>query len=238
MILKTLFAQLARGELSNLAMSEEGEGNSKTIKVSEHPKIIDYVNDGLLQIYSRFILSDKTIIIEQVEHITNYHLDIKYAESSESNTPYHYIKDLLAEPFEGDAIKILSVFDSAGQQRRLNDIAYPDSLFTPQPTTLQVPAPVDGQALGVSYQARHRELKSSGDAYLNQEIVVPFFLENTLKNFVAYKSFSHMASQEAKVSAQEFFNTYETSCVDVEQRDLVNNTVSTTHSKLEAKGFV
>ncbi|AZO48057.1 hypothetical protein [Mesorhizobium sp. M4B.F.Ca.ET.058.02.1.1] len=99
-----LFRQLSFGELSNLAISESGSGQ---IILEKRPQLVQYTNDALLAIYSRFLLSEKDLLIELVNQITNYHLIPKYAETSGSDVDWPYIKDLPDEPFTGDLIKIL-----------------------------------------------------------------------------------------------------------------------------------
>lgn len=235
MTLEELCTRLSRGELSNLALGNEGRGS---IKEQDIPKIVEHANDGLMRIYARFLLDTKQLIIEQVAHITNYHLMAKFAESSGSNEHYKYIKDLPDEPYTGDAIKILDVHDSQGRKFKLNDKMDPLSLFTPAPQTLQVPRPNAGVPLGIEYQARHFILKDEGQDFLSQEIELPFVLEGALQSFVAYKIFSHMNGQDNLVKSQEHLNTFDSICVDVEARDLVNATFATSHHKLEARGFV
>lgn len=229
-----LFERLSYGELSNLSISGEGSGN---IIDTGKPKIILYTNEGLLRLFSRYILKQNQVIIETLQHITNYHFKKKYAESSGSNEPFKYIKDLPAEPFQEDVIKILEVFDSYGQPRLLNDKEDRRSLFTPQPDSLQVPHPVNGQALGVSYQARHQELDHKGDSILQQDIDIPFFLEKALQAYVASKVYSDMNGQENKITGQEHLAYYEAICADLETKDLINTTHHTTHQKLERRGF-
>ena len=230
-----LFERLSYGELSNLSISGEGSG---TIVDKSKAKLILYTNDGLLAIFSRYILKEKQVIIETLQHITNYHFQKKYAESSGSTEPFKYIKDLPYEPFQEDVIKILEVFDSYGQPRLLNDKEDARSLFTPQPNTLQVPLPINGQALGVSYQARHHELFRTGRGLLNQDIDIPFFLEKALQAYIASKVYSDMNGQENKITAQEHLGNYEAICLDLETKDLINTTYHTTHQKLERRGFV
>lgn len=232
MKLDELFSRLSYGELSNLSIGNEGRGS---LKEEDIPKVTAHVNDGLLRLYSRFMLSSKQLIIEQVRHITNYHLIRKYAESAGSDVEWPYIKDLPDEPFLGDVIRILEVHDSMGREFVLNDKDDPASLFTPAPQLLQVPDPKAGIALGIQYQARHIKLNNID---LEQEIVIPFVLEGALQSFVAYKIYSHMNGQDNQVKSQEHLNTYEGICADVEARDLVNETFATSHHKLEERGFV
>lgn len=229
-----LFRRLSYGEFSNLSISSSGSG--KIDKVS-YPKLIQYINQGLLALYSRFILSEKTVLIVCLEHVVYYHLKRRFAEASGSNETNHYIKDLIQSPFEEDVIKILEVFDSSGRPRVLNDKENQYSLFTPQPDILQVPNPIRGQALGIVYQARHRPLVDEGDDILSQDMDLPFFLEGALEFYVAHLLYSHMNGQENKITSQENLAKYEAVCAEVDSRDLANNTFATNHSKLEQRGF-
>ena len=232
MKLKDLLSRLSFAELSNLSIGNEGQG---TIKEEDIPKLVAHVNDGLVRIYSRFVLCTKQLLIEQVQHITNYHLIAKYAESAEADVPWPYIKDAPGNIFTGDVIRILEVHDVMGREYVLNDKDDPTSLFTPAPQLLQVPNPKAGKCLAVLYQARHDYIENDD---LEQEIVIPFVLEGALQAFVAYKVFSHMNGQENQVKSQEHLNTYDGICTDVEERDLVNATFATSHHKLENRGFL
>lgn len=232
-----LFRQLSFGELSNLAISDSGSGE---ILEEKHPQLIQYANDALLALHTRFLLNENDLLLEQVAHITNYHLKPKFAETSGSDAEYPYIKDLPDEPFKDDVIRILSVHSVDGRQFPLNDTGNPNSLFTPQPNILQIPRPQAGQPISVVYQAKHRKLDDrddSPDNVLDQDIEIPHYLENALQNYIAYKVFSHMNGQENTLKGQEFLSAYEATCLDIEQRDLVNQTTHTTHTKLEQRGF-
>lgn len=239
MKLVDLFRQLSFGELSNLAISKEGSGE---IVEEKRPQLVQYVNDGLLALHSRFLLAEKDVLIEQIDSVTFYHLSRKYAVTSNSDAQWHYIKDLPEDPFQEDLIKILSVFDvNTGCKRELNDTGNPVSLFTPQPNILQVPCPVTGEALCVIYQASHSKLDDRIDGpknLLDQSIDLPAYLKNPLQLYVAHKVFSHMNGQENVAKSQEYLASFETACLEVEDRDLVNQTFHTTHNKFKQRGFV
>jgi len=233
-----LFRQLSYGELSNLSVSRSGSGE---ILQEKWPQILQHTNDGLLALFTRFILREKHVLIEQVAHITNYHLHPKFAESSASTAEFPYIKDMPEEHFIDDVVKILRVQSVEGWPYPLNDAGREDSLFTPQPHVLQVPRPIAGDPLSVVYQAQHPLLDDrlgGPDNVLDQIIHLPHYLENALKMYIAHKVFSHMNGQENLIKSQELLAAYEAFCRDVEQRDLVNQTTHTTHSKLEQRGFV
>ncbi|KAB2751803.1 hypothetical protein [Brucella anthropi] len=233
-----LFRELSFGELSNLAISNDGSGD---IIENKWPQLIQYTNSALTMLHKRFILRENDLIIEQVAHITNYHLTPKYAESSGSNASWPYIKDLPDEKFEDDLLKILSVHDIYGRTLPLNDTQDCNSLFTPQPDILQIPRPVAGQPLSIVYQAKHRKLDDRGDGpdnVLDQEIFIPHYLDNALRLYIAHYVFSHMNGQENIIKSQEYLAAYEADCLRIEQSDLVNQTFQTSQSKLEQRGFV
>lgn len=244
MKLNELFRRLSFGELSNLSIADGGEG---TLVQSKHPRIIQYTNESLLRLYSRFVLKENDLIIEQVGHITNYHLRREFAESIAGNDgnpelmSVAYIKDLPCEPFDNDVIRIMEVFDSFGCLLPLNDPDHPESLFTPQLDTLQVPRPKHGVALGIRYQARHPIIRDKiireNEDLLEQEAEVPFFLEGALQALIASKVYSHMNGQENNVKSQEFLATYEMICQEIEAKDLASQTISASHSKLIQRGF-
>lgn len=229
-----LFKRLSYGELSNLSVGNDGAG---TIEEVHQPKLIHHINAALLTLFSRFRLSEKELLLIQVAHITHYHLIRKFAESTGADVPHAYIKDLSDQPFTGDVIRVLSVHSEFGQVT-LNDQANSWSIFTPQPDVLQVPDPREGRPLTVQYQARHPKLDDRDNKIIGQEIEIPFFLESALQFMIGSRVFSNMNGQDNIVKGQEYLAAYEAACVDVEQRDLVNQSFHTSHSKLEQRGFV
>lgn len=235
MNLNDLFQDLALGELSNMAMSENG-----TIIPDKRINITNYANEGMLALCSRFILIERTMLIEMREAKTNYHLLRRYAMSqySEDNPPDRfdlpYIFDSVGEPFEEDVIKILSVYNSFGQRIPLNDLNDPLSVFSPQSTVLQVPYPIPAQALTLEYQAKHRKLDHCD---CDMEIELPEVLHRALKAYIASKAYMHMNTQEMTAKGQEHSLTYEAICLEVVEKDLVNTSSQTTNTKFAKRGF-
>lgn len=231
-------ARLSRGPLSNLSISNDGDG---TIKETRLAGIIDALNEGLLELYSKFILSEGEIVLEQVEGMTNYKLHSDYAYSTGGVTPFEtYIKDLVERPYQNDLIKILAVYRLGGEEFALNDQTKADSLYTPQFDVLQVPDPVPGSPLSIMYQARHPEIVMpvSGDGHAEQEIILPAVLESALLSFVTYKVFFYMNGQEHSAKAVEHNTAYEAAVALVEEKDLVNSSMSNTNTKFNERGFI
>lgn len=234
MKISELYKTLSYGELSNLSIGMDGVGS---ILEDAKPRILHYANEGLTRLYGRFILKEKDVMIELVDHITNYHLLRMYAESyfDPEEVRYPYIKDLFNEPFTEDVIKILSVYNGVGQKLPLNDNERSDSLFTPTGKILQVPNPRTGVSLSVLYQAKHPELLPNDE---DQDIHLPQVLEGALVAFIAYKVFSHMNTDVSTAKAQEHMSVYASVCDEVEQHDLVNSSISTTNSCFRKRGWV
>lgn len=231
-----LLTRLSIGPLSNLSMSNEGDG---TIIESKQAKLIQSANDGLLQIYSRFIIAEKNIVIQMIDGITNYYLLKRFAQSNcEPGEPIGpdpiYIMDAL-EPFEQDVIKILTVYDHLGREQTLNDKGYKHSLFTPKFNQLQVPRPIEGMPLSVVYQARHRKLEPG---VMEADITVPEVLQEALVAYIASKVYSGMNGQENIATGQTYMNEFEGHCALITDRDLVNNTPATTSEIFTLNGWI
>ena len=237
-----LFRDLSYGELSNLYVGADGMG---VIEENQYPKLIQYANEGLRRLHGKFILREDDVLVEQLAHITNYHLRTKYSESAGADVPYRYIKDLPGEPFKDDVVKVIAVYRGDGYRYPLNDVGRADSLFTPSPTILQVPQPLQGMAMSVHYQAYHIPLADGQDGrgistreVLDQWIELTPILHGALQSYIAAKVYSHMGGQENMMKGTEHMANYEAICGEVMMNDLVTQTATTTNDKLEERGFV
>lgn len=230
-----LFEMLSLGELSNLSISNEGSG---TIPEKHQKKILLYANEGMMRIYSKFVLNEKDVTILLWDHITYYHLRKEFSKNFQAGendvcARIRYILDLPHEPFEEDVIRILQVYDAQGNPMPLNNEEHPLSLFTPQANVLQVPRPEADTALSVHYQAKHPVLTQD----LKQEIILPEVLQGALTSFVAYKVYSHMNTQESTAKSQEHYSLFTAICADVLENDLVNTSPSSTNIRFAANGW-
>lgn len=231
-----LFHDLSVGPLSNISLALEGSGE---IAEEKQAKIIKYANDALLRLHTRFILKEKDMLIELVDHITFYHLLPRFAQSNaqETGEEFPYIKDLPKEPFKGDVIKILNVYDSFGKLIPLNDLDRPGSYFTPQGDMLQVPRPITGLGISIAYQAKPEPLDKENPYLLDVEIVIPTVLEEALLSYISYKVFSEINTQEANVKSQEHLTIFTELCKEAVDFDLVNTSISTTNTRFRRNGW-
>lgn len=238
MKISELFQRLSFGELSNLSLANDGDGS---ISNPAKARLIHYTNEALLRLHSRFVLKETSLLLEQIGSRTNYPLLPQYAVSSTTSTETHrFILDSVSAPFLDDVIKVLRVNDEAGFVFPLNDDEDPNSLFTPQTNTLQIPVPQNEVVLAVTYQARHALLDSTltGSNLLNQTFSVPFVLEGALQAYVAHLVYSHMNGQENILKSQEYAGKYEQICAEIEKMDLANQTISVTNTRFEMRGWV
>lgn len=228
-----LLTKLAVGELSNLSMADE---NTSSIIPGKQAKIISHLNDGLMELYGRFILLEKSLLIRMVEGVTSYYLLKRFAQSQcvlVTTDPCYIIDEL--EPFEEDVIKILEVRDHYGRSVTLNDMNDEFSMFTPRPNMLQVPRPIEGLTLTIGYQAKHRKLEPG---VLEADIWLPEILHKALLNYIAGQVYSHMNGPENSEKGAEYMNKYENQCQLVVDRDLVNNTPATTSEIFKRNGWI
>jgi hypothetical protein len=236
MKLQELFSSLALGELSNLAMAENGNGSLTT---ASRPRIVACANEALIRLYSRFVLRERELILEMQENITLYWLKTQHAlsyvpQSVNEGTFPKYIIDSQAEPYQGDLLKILSVVDDLGSKVPLNDSSHPESVFTPQYNLVQIPVPIPERRLSVIYQAKHIPLTGN----LTQEIELPYVLFGALSAYIAYKVFSYMNTADGSAKSLEYAALYEKICAEAVDRDLVNTSMSTTNTRFNQAGWV
>lgn len=233
MKLSKLLRDLSYGKLSNLSIANSGDG---TITNKGLPQIILAANEGLLRLYSRFVLKEDAVFVEMLPNVTQYHLSSRYALSQKAQYPknYHYIIDH-GEPFEDNAIRIVSVMNECGYEYPLNDETKWNSLFTPQPLVLQLPRPIEGRPLSISYQARHSTLVAEN---LDAQIELPDTLYGALLSFVAHQIYSNMGGQDNIVKSQEQLASYELVCTEVENKDTVSNTISNDGVRFQNNGWI
>lgn len=231
MKLEELLKNLSLGELSNLAIGNEGAGY---ISDNNIPKLVLYINQSLAAMYTRFILKQSELMLRSYDHITFYYLRPEFAQSSDAPAHKKYIEDTKVEPYKGDIIRVLQVFNEFGIELPLNDNEQFAAVFTPQYDCIQLTRPVTGNVFSVLYQANHPTLN---DEDLSQEIRIPFFLEEALQAHVAYKVFSHMAGAENSAKALEHMQRFENICVEVVEKDLVHTSVSNTNIKANKRGW-
>jgi hypothetical protein len=232
MIVEEFIENLCMGELSNLYIGLEGQ-------VELHPqnkaKLINYMNQGLNALFSRFILRKKELIIIGKERMSTYIIDKTYSMTSGTGK-FKYIDDTCCETYDNDLVKILTVHNEVGLEFPLNVKSNNESLHTVAWNTLQIPHPVEGQAYFVMYQAKCPKLMADGTGC--EEVNLPPPMDEALSLFVAGKVYSHMNGEANKGTSQEFMAGFESKCLEVQQNDLGAESQIDDTPKAWMRGFI
>lgn len=233
MNLNTLFEQLAYGELSQHRVGKEG-----TIALADYPMLISHINHGLTLLHARLPLQHKELTLVQFKHITDYRLDPKYSVSAaDPDVIDKYILDTVEEPFSDDLIRIQSVFDGAGCNIPLNDEYAPNSWFTPNPDTIQIPYPVDGNVAAIIYRANHIRIPTDTVDAKSVNIELPTVLENALAAHVASRVFVSLGSVTSGQLSSYYGKLYQAEVAQVERLNLLQSSESNSDIKFEKGGW-
>lgn len=232
----TLLSRLAYGELSNLKMGDPLTG---TIAAANVPQVLSGINRALKDIFTRFKLSTKEILIEQSLDISHYFIRWEYAQSNtESTQPVKYIDDSNCEGFDGRIAKILSVYDSFGRQLFMNKLQEPLSVFTPEYDCLQITANHQSSEFYVIFQALHPEVEYTTDPAVDTVINIPPALEDPLILLTASKIYEAISGQANMTRSNLLHQQYEAKLVEAEIRDTPSLSENMSNGKLEQAGFV
>jgi len=232
MNLTTLFKNLALSELKNHAVSDK---LTRTIKEADQESIVILANDALTDLFTKFNLAEKEILVVTHLPYTHYYLRKEFAISNNLDAPVKYLDDNGRDPFEGDVIKILSVYNEYGQELYLNDQEQPLSVFTPQFDCLQITQTHEDKIFSVLYQALHEPLTLDN---LDEPFEIPFFLEQAVQSFIAAKVLGGMNGAEHSQKAAEHMSNYEMICSRAEQKDMATTSRGNSNMKLDQRGFV
>jgi hypothetical protein len=235
MNLQDFCKKLANGRLSNTSMVEDSAG--LIIKVAHRTKVIDAINEGLIRLYTRFILSEKDVVISLRDHITSYRLNSLYSESlyPQDGVEIPYILDLPGEVFSNDVIKVLAVYNHDGCELPLNNSTNVKSVFTPRFDVVQVPEPKTGELMNVVYQAKHILLTVADPL---EEITLPDTLYGALEAYVAHLLFADINSDDAKIRSDKQLAKYEQICGDVILTDTISLTNIQSNIKFQNRGWI
>ncbi|UYF10868.1 hypothetical protein 12VC501_gene0070 [Vibrio phage 12VC501] len=179
-----------------------------TLDVNNKRKLIACINIGLTELYTRFPLLTRELTLIQIEGKTIYPLRVENTLSNGELPSYDkYIDYAINYPFTGDLIRVLQVYDEEGNEVRLNDSTACRVVATPAMDVLEVPQPVDGDALFVIYQAKHPKVDES-----NINLYLPLHLKPLLLAYVAYRVYSGGTTQEHIMLANTMLQKFELLC--------------------------
>lgn len=239
MLLSKIFNSLTHGELSEIKI---GGADTHGIIANDYPRIINIINMGLVELYTRFPLNTREITLQLYEQITIYNLTSDYAESNIISTqPIKYILD--ADPvsnFTDDILLIKHVYEETGNEFPLNDLDAELSVFTPTPTTLQVIFPSNGDenTISIIYRAAPVDIPLTITDPDSVEVQLPIQYLEALTSYVAYKIINPRSNGAEGAGEFTGYNAkFESIVQNIKTLGIVNLD-NTQNQKLEKNGWL
>jgi hypothetical protein len=234
-----LIRRLALGELSNLKMASAGDG---TILAADLPKVLLQINNALTELFTRFTLSEREIVINTQTTIVQYYLRYEFAQSNLASTqPVLYLDDSGLVNWDGRIVKITKVFDGFGREHYLNKENEPLSLFTPQYDCLQITANHQTANFYVIFQALHPIVDYDTSTDPDTDTVIedlPPSLEKALELLAASKIYGNMNGEANLTKSAMLHQMYEAKLAEVGFTDSASTSENVSNSKLDRSGFV
>lgn len=248
MKLSEIFTQLAYGELSQLALGKNSDGE---LSEANFPALVSHVNLGLTALYKRFTLKEGRLTLALQSGMMTYPLAPAYAVNAVGSTqPVRFIEDTVEAPFLGDIHKVERIYTEAGWEMGLNDVDDEYACTTPSMLVLRVPAAVVAQEaalpselktskLDVVYRANHPAIELRG-GYIDPtkaEIELPISHLEALLYFVASRVNNPIGMSNEFHAGNSWAAKYEMECAKLETFDLRIDQGSR-NTRLERNGWV
>jgi len=233
MLLKEILEHLSYSEFSQISV---GGSTLGTTTVGDIPQIVSYINLGMADLYKRFLLSEKEVIIQQFANISEY---VIHSDNSVSvgTATYQYVKDTPLIPFQNDLLKIEQVFNEEGTELPINDPNEELSVYVPRYDTLQIQNPDNENAVSVTYRAAAVKLSTTTPDPDTMEIMVPGVLLSALLAFIAHRAHKPMAS-ETNRAGSDYLGQYLALCAEVDLFGSVNQNNTNNNTRFENSGWV
>ena len=223
-----VFTELVHGELSSHAIAMMG-----SISDTDTPRVISYINSGLLALYTRYPLLMQELRLQQYSHITSYKLSIEHARTNTSSDAVKYIIDSALCPFTGDVIRVEEIADEVGDVLEINSSDYDKVALLPSMDVIEIPNPTATNVLFVTYRAKHPTLTSKDD-----DIILPMHMLTALYAYIGSRVYAGGTAAEHVSKTAELTNKYEMLCQQFELQGMVNSDVQKINMRPELGGWI
>lgn len=229
MILAEFKEYLAYGELSNTRLGEE------LLLATQFPKVISAINLGLIELHKRFPILLSEVSIETSPTRSLYPISDmtgRAAMIAGDDPADFFVLDFPTSTFPNNIVKILTVYNSAGEELPLNDEADSKSIFTAGHNVLRLPYPMQ-EILRIRYHAVPATLHPC----VNEESeldIPPQFIE-VLILYVAYRMFAAINMSSAE--AVNYYAKFEAACALLNREGLWHKDMRS-NLRLDNNGWV
>jgi len=114
-VLQDFFDALAYSEFSDLAM---GNSQNGSLQEKEYPKVISALNLALNDMYRKFLLKVGVLYLREVKNQTIYYLRPEFVDDIGGLDTYILYDE--ENPFLGDLVKILAIYDQENNELPFN----------------------------------------------------------------------------------------------------------------------
>lgn len=204
MLVADIISSLRFGELRHFNF---GETEVEGLQEVHFPMVINLINQGMLDIYTKMPLQFKEVFIQPVTQMNIYKLHPRHAVTNLDSTAVKFIKDTIEDPFEGNILKVEAVYSEFGYEIPLNDHVNPDSIFTIALDTIQIPKPSEQIAMSVIYRSCPQPSEESID--ISQDLDLPLVYKQALIMFVSGKAHLTRAHMDSEIKHSDYMNRYE-----------------------------
>jgi len=200
------------GELAQLGVVKQLKSTVPADVVEAEKQIISYMNMGLIELYKRFNLLTKQTVVVLDMYETMYVID------------------------EPDLNEILAAYDEKGREYFINSENDAMSILTPNYNTIQVPNPIQDEAIFVIYSAAPVKLEWE-EGPLTATVPIPPNMLEALLHYVGYRGHGAM-SGEINSENNTHYMRFEASCTKLKEIGVFADDALVAGTKLENKGFV
>lgn len=188
-------------------------------------KIVSYINLGMIELYKKFNLKTEELVIELSGTRTIYTID--------SANALGYLDRGITD-YNG----IYAAYDEEGKEYRVNDENDALSILTPSYNQLQIPNPVEGEAVYVIYNAAPTDIVAAAYAdTLLLDVPLPPILLAPLLFYIGYRGHGSM---DGNIQAEN--NThlmrFKDACDEVKELGVLSQDGIESGVSLEEKGWV
>lgn len=223
MKLQKLFEHLTLGELKQLGIG--GYEEYKAIQEKDYPEIISHLNLALMNLYTRFPLLEKELVLETRPDQQLYVLSSKYAEPNEG----WYIQGA----YNDDLIRINSAY-LGDTELPINDEYSATGIYLPSYNSIQIPFATGSEEISIIYRAKPEKVPLD----LEYEIPLPEVLTEALLVFIEYRIRKSMGGEQGTVLGQQALQMYEMFCGEIERKNILNNADNSVCIRARERGWV